>query len=107
MRFIGNIKLWACSLSIGGALVLSAAAPSAMAQSREEVEQRCQHRIQHAEHELHEAIEHHGRDSRQAEHGRRELHEARQQCWRENHRWWDEREQRWHDQRDWNDHDRD
>lgn len=102
-----KVKLWACSLGIGGALVLSAAAPSAMAQSHEEVEQRCQHRIAHAEHELHEAVEHHGRDSRQAQHERRELHEAREQCWRENHRWWDEREQRWHEQRDWNDHDRD
>jgi hypothetical protein len=70
---------------------------------------RCQRRIQHAEHELHEAIEKHGRHSRQADHERRELHEARERCWREYHRWWDEHEQRWHQERDWDerDHDRD
>lgn len=70
---------------------------------------RCQRRVQHAEHELHEAIEHHGRNSRQANHERRELHAARERCWRESHRWWDEHEHRWHTERDWDerDHDRD
>src|ERR1700758_3940949 len=70
---------------------------------------RCQRRVAHAEHELHEAIEKHGRHSRQADHERRELHEARERCWREYHRWWDEHEQRWHQERDWDerDHDRD
>ena len=31
---------------------------------------RCQLRVRHAEHDLHEAIEHHGRHSRQADHER-------------------------------------
>ena len=52
---------------------------------------RCQRRVQHAEHELHEAIEHH----------------ARERCWRERHRWWDEHEHRWHTERDWDEHDHD
>src|SRR6266487_1240829 len=56
---------------------------------------RCQRRIVHAEHELHEAIDRHGRYSRQANHERRELHEARERCWRERNRWWDEHEHRW------------
>ena len=33
----------------------------------------CQRRVAHADHELHEAIEKHGRHSRQANHERREL----------------------------------
>src|ERR1700757_1229670 len=70
---------------------------------------RCQRRVAHADHELHEAIEKHGRHSRQADHERRELHEARERCWREQHRWWDEHEHRWRTEHDWDerDHDRD
>lgn len=68
---------------------------------------RCQRRVEHAEHELHEAIERHGRHSPQVEHERRELHEARERCWREQHRWWDEDDHRWHTDRDWNEHDHD
>ena len=68
---------------------------------------RCQRRVAHAEHELHQAIERHGRNSRQANHERRELHEVRERCWREHHRWWDEHEHRWHAERDWNEHDHD
>ena len=89
------------------ALVASAAVPRAFAPSHEEADERCQRRIEHAEHDLHEAIEHHGRNSRQADHERHELREAREQCWREHHRWWDEHEHRWHDERDWDDHDHD
>jgi hypothetical protein len=68
---------------------------------------RCQRRIRHAEHDLHRAIERHGRHSRQAEHERAELHEARERCWNENHRWWDEHERRWRQERDWDDRDHD
>src|SRR5260370_21697185 len=50
---------------------------------------RCQRRIAKADHRLHEAIEHHGWDSRQADHARHELHEARERCWSERHRWCD------------------
>src|SRR5260370_27056508 len=50
----------------------------------------CQRRIAKADHRLHEAIEHHGRDYRQADHASRDLHQAREDCWKRNHRWWDE-----------------
>ena len=92
-------------LSLGmlaGALVF-VAVPRVNAESVE----RCQRRIQHAEHDLHEAIERHGRHSPQADHERRELHAARERCWREHHRWWDEHERRWREEHDWDDHDHD
>src|SRR5437016_3668027 len=47
----------------------------------------CRRRIAKADHKLHEAVEHHGWDSRQADHARHELHEAREHCWNERHRW--------------------
>ncbi len=68
---------------------------------------RCQRRIAKADHRLHEAIEHHGWNSRQADHARHELHEARERCWNNYHRWWDEDGHRWHTDRDWDDHDHD
>ena len=83
--------------------LLFSAAPRAHAEDYD----RCQRRIIHAEHELHEAIEKHGRRSAKAEHERRELHEARERCWREHHRWWDEHEHRWRSDRDWDEHDHD
>ncbi len=67
----------------------------------------CQHRIIKADHKLHEAVERHGWNSKQAEHWRHELHEAREYCWTHSHRWWDEDERRWHTERDWDDHDHD
>ncbi len=67
----------------------------------------CQRRIVKADHKLHEAAEHHGWDSRQADHARHELQEARERCWNERHRWWDEDGHRWHADRDWDDHDHD
>lgn len=90
-------------LGLTAALVLFVAVPRVHAESEEQ----CQRRIQHAEHDLHEAIEHHGRHSRQAHHERRELHQVRERCWREHHRWWDEHEHRWREQRDWDDRDHD
>ena len=100
-----EIRKWWLGL-VGLALVLLIpAVPRAHAETQEH----CQRRIAHAEHDLHEAIEHHGRNSRQADHERRELHEARERCWREHHQWWDEHERRWRQERDWDerDHDRD
>jgi hypothetical protein len=91
------------SLVILAALLLSAAVPRLQAETLD----RCQRRVAHAEHELHEAIERHGHQSRLANHERRELHSARERCWRERHRWWDEHERRWHTERDWNEHDHD
>jgi hypothetical protein len=67
----------------------------------------CQRRIAKADHRLHEAIEHHGYRSEQAERRRKELHEVRERCWNAKHRWWDEHEHRWHTDRDWDDHDHD
>ncbi len=67
----------------------------------------CQRRVAKADHKLHEAIEHHGYESRQAEHWRHELHEARERCWRMNNPWWDEHGHRWRSDRDWDDRDHD
>jgi hypothetical protein len=67
----------------------------------------CRERTARAEHKLHEAIEHHGYNSRQANHQRHELHEARERCWRERHSWWNEHEHRWHNDHDWDDRDHD
>jgi hypothetical protein len=67
----------------------------------------CQRRTAKADHKLHEAIEHHGWNSKQADHARQELHEARERCWNEQHRWWDEDGHRWHTDHDWDDHDHD
>ncbi len=67
----------------------------------------CQRRIARADHKLHEAAEHHGWDSPQAQHWSHELHEAREYCYEHKHRWWDEDEHRWHSDRDWDDHDHD
>jgi hypothetical protein len=67
----------------------------------------CYRRTARAEHKLHEAIEHHGYNSRQAGHWRHELHEARESCWRERHQWWNEHEHRWHHDHDWDDRDHD
>jgi len=103
----GTVRSWAVSFGVATALVVSSGAPRALAQSREDIDERCQRRIEHAEHELHEAIERHGRNSRQAEHERRELREARERCWNEHHRWWSEHDRRWHDERDWDDRDHD
>lgn len=67
----------------------------------------CQRRLAKADHQLHEAIEHHGYESKQAENWRHKLHEERERCWNANHRWWDEHGRRWHTDRDWDDHDHD
>jgi hypothetical protein len=63
----------------------------------------CEHRTARADHHLHEAIEHHGWNSRQAEHARHELHEAREYCWNHSHRWWDVETHGWRTDRDWDD----
>jgi hypothetical protein len=91
------------SLVALAAFLLCAAVPRLQAEDQD----RCQRRVIHAEHELHEAIDRHGRQSRQANHERRELHNARERCWRERHQWWDEHDHRWHTDRDWNEHDHD
>jgi len=87
-------------------LLAFAATPRAFAHHYDDYG-RCQRRIVKADHKLHEAIEHHGWNSRQAGHARHELHEARERCWNEHHRWWEEDAHRWHTDRDWDDHDHD
>ena len=67
----------------------------------------CQKRVDKADHKLHEAIEHHGWQSSQADHWRHELAEARNYCWDHGHRWWDPDANRWRSDRDWDDHDHD
>ena len=91
------------SLGTLAAFLLCAAVPQPQAEDQD----RCQRRVVRAEHELHEAIDRHGRHSSQANHERRELHNARVRCWRERHEWWDEHDHRWHKDRDWNEHDHD
>ena len=95
---------WKAILGTGllaGGLTLFMGTPNASANEE------CQERLVHADHRLHEAIEHHGYESRQADHWRHELREAREYCWEHSHRWWDEDNRRWHTDRDWDDHDHD
>jgi hypothetical protein len=61
----------------------------------------CQHRTEKADHRLHEAVEHHGWDSKQAEHARHELREAREYCWNQRHRWYDADRHEWREERNW------
>ena len=82
-------------------LVILAVLLSAVPRLQAEDLDQCQRRVAHADHELHEAIQRHGRHSRQANHERRELHNAREHCWRERH------ERRWHKEHDWDEHDHD
>ena len=99
-KFLGRTLL-VSAVFLG--MLAFAGAPRATAESYDA----CQHRIFKADHRLHEAVEHHGWQSRQADNARRELREARERCWRENHRWWDEDGHRWHSDHDWDDHDHD
>ena len=87
--------------ALAAAFLFGAAAPPVRADND------CQKRIIKADHKLHEAIEHHGWQSSQAEHWRHELAEARAHCWEHDHRWWDEDAHRWHTDRDWDEHDHD
>jgi hypothetical protein len=98
-------SVWA---SMGFVVVMLAAmlifmgAPSVRAD-----ESACQRRISRADHRLHEAVEHHGWESRKAGEARQQLREAREYCWSHAHKWWDEDGHRWRTDRDWDDHDHD
>ena len=100
MKFFGKAML--ATVAFVG-LAAFAGTPSALADGDRD----CQRRITKADHKVHEAVEHHGWNSRQAEHARHELHDARERCWNERHRWWDEDGHRWRTDRDWDDHDHD
>jgi len=84
-------------------LAAFAGTPSALADGDRD----CQRRIAKADHKVHEAVEHHGWNSKQADRARHELHDARERCWNQRHRWWDEDGHRWRTDRDWDDHDHD
>jgi hypothetical protein len=99
MKRFGRVVL--ATAALGGFLLLGAA-PRAVAD-----DDSCRHRLVKADHRLHEAAEHHGWNSPQAEHARHDLHEAREYCWGKFHKWWDEDGHRWHTERDWDDHDHD
>jgi hypothetical protein len=101
-KFLKRMLL-ATTATVG--LLAFAATPRASA--RDYDDHRCQRRIAKADHRLHEAVEHHGWNSRQADRARHDLREARERCWREHHRWWDEDGRRWHNDRDWDDRDHD
>ena len=101
-RNIGLYGRTILATAVLGGFLLFIGAPRAVAD-----DDNCQHRIARADHKLHEAIEHHGANSRQADHARHELHEAREQCWSSYRRWWDVDGNRWHTERDWDDHDHD
>jgi len=83
-----------------GALAFLTAAPRARADDWDD----CNRRISHARWQLHEAIEDHGYDSRQARHWRHELHEAyeRQEHLRRRYRDEQWREREWRERRDYN-----
>jgi hypothetical protein len=66
-----------------GGFLLFAGAPSAKANDWND----CDRRVDRAEWKLHEAIEHHGYYSRQADHWRHELREEQERCRRERREW--------------------
>jgi hypothetical protein len=78
--------------------MLFTAAPRVRASEAE-----CQHRTEKADHNLHEAVKHHGWDSKQAEHARSELSAAREYCWNQDHKWWDVDAHEWRAEHNWDD----
>jgi len=87
-RLLGRATL--ATVALGG-LLLFAGAPSAKANDWEG----CDRRVDRAEWKLHEAIEHHGYYSRQADHWRHELREERERCWRERREWRERNDRDW------------
>jgi hypothetical protein len=77
------------SVALGG-FFLFAGASSAQAHEWDH----CGRGTDRAQWKLHEAIEHHGFYSRQADHWRHELREEQERCWRER------REQEWREHHD-------
>ncbi|HSC46054.1 MAG TPA: hypothetical protein VLC94_09495 [Candidatus Acidoferrum sp.] len=103
MRHRSTTESWKLLLGTGllaGGMALFVGAPSAKADD-------CQERIVKADHRVHEAVEHHGWKSREAERAREELRSARSYCWEHSHKWWDVEGNRWRTERDWDDHDHD
>ena len=84
------------TLSVLAGLMMFTGAPDVKA-----IEAECQHRTEKADHDLHEAIKHHGYDSKQAEHARHELSAAREYCWGQDHKWWDVEAHQWRTEHNW------
>ena len=97
IHYLGKTALLAAAFA---ALATLGAAPSLRADDND-----CQRRINRADHRLHEAIEHHGYRSPEANSARHNLAEAREHCWGNGHRWWDADSQSWHTEHDWRDED--
>ncbi len=93
-KLFGKATLAAAAL---GGFLLFAGAPSAKANNWQD----CDRRVDRAEWKLHEAIEHHGYYSRQADHWRHELREERERCWRERREW---REHEWREHQRYDEH---
>jgi hypothetical protein len=102
MKSINRVAKAVIAMAALGAFILLGAPPRSAADN-----DYCRHRLVKADHRLHEAAEHHGWNSPQAERARHELHEAREYCWGKFHKWWDEDAHRWHTDRDWDEHDHD
>ena len=66
----------------------------------------CQHDTDKADHNLHDAIAHHGADSKEAQKYRAEHAAVRQRCWDKEKRWWDSDTHQWRTEH-WDDHDHD
>lgn len=101
-KHTGSVKATLATALLGGFMIFAVGAPTVRAD-----DDACQRRIARADHRLHEAAEHHGWDSPQAQSRRAELAAAREYCWGHGHRWWDEDNHRWHTEHDWDDHDHD
>jgi hypothetical protein len=99
-RRLGLVEYGKLTLTLAALLgfLLFTGAPRVSADESE-----CQHRTERADHHLHEAIEHHGYDSKQAEHARHELSEAREYCWNQHHKWWDADAHSWREEHNWDD----
>ena len=102
-KYTGSVKAAVATALLGGFMIFAVGAPTLRADD----DGGCRNRIIRADHRLHEAAEHHGWDSPQAQTRRAELAAAREFCWSHAHRWWDEDSHRWHTDRDWDDHDHD
>src|SRR6202049_4564636 len=85
-QHLGKTVLIATALA---AFATFGAAPTLRADEKD-----CQRRINRADHRLHEAIEHHGYRSPEADSARHDLAEAREHCWSNGHRWRDAADQR-------------
>jgi hypothetical protein len=88
-KLLGKATLATAAL---GGLLLFAGTPSVKANDGSDGDRR----IDRAEWKLHEAIEHHGYYSCQADHWRHELREERERCWRERREWREHHDRNWH-----------